>query len=131
MAFLIHSTGDNRVPTHHRVPCGAITPEVGMAMVLTAGVLAKASGTTKPTHISMTERSAACESGEMIYTIRAENDITFETTFAADPAALKLGDKVTIHTDGAQVTATTQSGVAEIVSILEQETGGRVLVRFP
>ena len=95
------------------------------------GQLTVASGTTKPTHISMTERSAACESGEMIYTIRAERDITFETTFAADPAALKLGDKVTIHTDGAQVTATTQSGVAEIVSILEQETGGRVLVRFP
>lgn len=131
MAFLIHSTGDNRVPTHHRMPCGAIVPEVGMAMVLSGGVLAKASGTTRPTHISMHERDTACESGEMIYTIRAESDITFETTFAADPAALKVGDKVTVYTDGAQVTATTTSGVAEIVNILEAKTGGKVLVRFP
>lgn len=130
MAFLIHSTGDNRVAQHHRVPCGAIAPKVGMAMVLSGGVLAKATGTTKPTHISMREQETACTSGDMIYTVRAESDITFETTFAADPTALKVGDKVTIHTDGLQVTATT-GGVAEIVDILEAQTGGRVWVRFP
>lgn len=131
MAFLIHSTGDNRVAQHHRAPCGAIVPQVGMAMVLSGGVLAKATGTTRPTHISMREQDTACTSGDMIYTIRAENDIIFETTFAADPAALKVGDKVTIHTDGCQVTATTTNGVAEIVDILEAAAGGRVRVRFP
>lgn len=131
MAFLIHSTGDNRVPQHHRAPCGTITPEVGMAMVLSGGVLAKASGTSRPTHISMVERTAPCTSGEMIYTIRAEPDIIFETTFAAAPTSLKAGSKVTIHTDGCQVTATTTDGVAEIVDILEAKTGGKVLVRFP
>lgn len=131
MAFMIHSTGDNRVPLNVRVPCGAVTPEVGMAMVLTGGVLTKAAGTTKPTHISMREQDTPCTSGDMIYAIRAESDITFETTFAADPAALKVGDKVTIHTDGCQVTATTASGVAEIVDILEAKAGGKVLVRFP
>lgn len=131
MSFMIHSTGDNRVPQNHRAPCGAITPKVGMAMVLTNGVLATATGTTRPTHISMREQETPCTAGDMIYTIRAENDIVFETTFAADPAAVKVGDKLTIHTDGQQVTATKEGGVAEVVHIFEAAVGGKVHVRFP
>lgn len=131
MAFLIHSTGDNRVAAHHRMPCGAITPTVGMAMVLKNGVLATATGTTKPTYISMREQAQACASGDMIYTVRVEPDITFETTFVVDAAAVKLGDKLTIHTDGEQVTATTEGGVAEVVDILDSAAGGKVRVRFP
>lgn len=131
MAFLIHSTGDNRVPQNHRAPCGAITPKVGMAMVLSGGNLAMATGTTRPTHISMREQDTPCTAGDMIYTIRAESDIIFETTFAAAASAIKVGDKVTIHTDGLQVTATKDGGVAEVVHIFDSAVGGKVHVRFP
>ena len=44
---------------------------------------------------------------------------------------LKLGDKVTLHTDGLQVTATTASGVAEVVGMDGTAAGDRVRVRFP
>ena len=39
----------------------------------------------------------------------------WETTFAADASAVTEGTKVTIHTDGAQVTATATGGVAQIL----------------
>ena len=41
---------------------------------------------------------------------------------------LNIGDKVTLHTDGLQVTATTTSGVAEIVSKLSAAASGDQLV---
>ena len=44
---------------------------------------------------------------------------------------MKLGDKVTLHTDGLQVTATTASGVAEVVGMDGTAAGDRVRVRFP
>lgn len=43
---------------------------------------------------------------------------------------LNIGDKVTLHTDGLQVTATTTSGVAEIVNLIETAVGGKVIVKF-
>ena len=47
----------------------------------------------------------------------------WETTFAADASAVTAGSSVTIHTDGAQVTATTTSGVAKI---LEKHGSGAI-----
>ena len=44
--------------------------------------------------------------------------------------SVKLGDKVTIYTDGLQVTATTTSGVAEVVGMDGTAAGSTVLVRF-
>lgn len=131
MAFLIHSTGDHRVPVNELMPCGAIVPKVGMAMVLTGGNLAAAAGTTKPTHICMEERASACTSGELIHVIRAEADITFAAPLTADGAALKVGDKVTLSADGMGVTATTTSGVAQIAGICGTGVDDLVRVRFP
>ena len=57
----------------------------------------------------------------------------FETTLAvapADSATIGVGDKVTIHTDGMQVTATKTSGVAQIVALDGQAVGDRVVVKF-
>ena len=39
---------------------------------------------------------------------------------------LNIGDKVTIHEDGLQVTATKTSGVFEIIEILDTAVGGAV-----
>ena len=57
-------------------------------------------------------------------------DIVFETTAQAALTAVKPGDRVTLHTDGLQVTATTASGVAEIVQKDADAAGSRVRVRF-
>ena len=41
------------------LPCGAITPKAGLALVLTNGLLALATGATAPTYICMKDADAA------------------------------------------------------------------------
>ena len=130
MGFLIHSVDDNRVLGLEYLPCSAITPKVGMALMQTSGNLALASGTTAPTYISMCERDTACTAGELIPVVRVQKDIIFGVPAQAAMTSVKLGDKVTIHTDGLQVTATTTSGVAEVVGMDGTAAGSTVLVRF-
>lgn len=130
MAFLIHSTDDGHALPWEYLPAGAITPKVGMALTQSSGNLALASGTTAPTYISMTERDTACTAGDLIPVVRVQKDTVYETTLAASGTSLKVGDRVTLHTDGMQVTATTTSGVAEIVEIIGTAIGGKVRVRF-
>lgn len=130
MAFLIHSTDDGRVLPWEYLPAGAITPKVGMALTQTNGNLALASGTTVPTYISMREQDTALTAGDMIPVVRVQPDVIFETELSAAGTSLKVGNKVTIATDGLRVTATTTEGVAEIVEILGTAIGDKVRVRF-
>lgn len=115
MAFKIHSVDDGRGIAIEYLPCGAITPKVGMALTQTSGKLAIASGTTAPTYISLCERDTACSAGDIIPVMRVSHDVIFEVTTTAAMTSVNLGDKVTLHTDGLQITATTTSGVAEVV----------------
>lgn len=131
MAFLIHNTADGRVPALEYMPCGSITPKVGTALVLTAGKLALATAANAPTYISMTEKAAPCKDGDLIPVIRVLPDIVFGTSWSAAATAVKLGEKVTLSADGTQVTATTESGVAEVVNIQGTAVGDTCLVRFP
>lgn len=133
MAFLIHSYGDGQPRPWEYLPCGAITPKVGMALYQTSGNLAIATGTTKPTYISMVDKSAACTAGDIIPVVRIDDQMIFETTNQASFSSMNRGSKVTLHSDGLQVTATTTSGVAEVVDFDDKAatgTGGTVLVRF-
>lgn len=131
MAFLIHSTGDHRVPVNELVPCSAITPKVGMALALgSTGMLGIASGTTKPTHICMEEREAACTAGELIHTIAVAPDITLAAPLTVAGTALKVGNKVTIAADGLGVTATTEGGTCQIVKICGTDVDDLVYVRI-
>ena len=130
--FLLHSTDDGRVPPIEYLPCSAITPKAGMALVQSSGNLAIATGTTKPTYISMIDRASACTAGDIIPVIRIDPDMIFETSFSASAADVKLGQKVTLHaSNGGQVTATTTSGVAEVVYMDGTASGSMCRVRFP
>lgn len=130
MAFLIHSTDDGRVLPWEYLPAAAITPKVGMALAQTSGNLALASGTTKPTYISMRDQATALTAGDLIPVVRVQPDVIFETELSAAGTSLKVGQKVTIATDGLRVTATTTDGIAEIIEILDTAVGGKVRVRF-
>ena len=130
MAFKIYSTDDNRVPGIEYLPASAITPKVGMALTQTTGQLALATGTTAPTYISMCEKDSKCTAGDIIPVIRVGKDMILETTFEAAATSIKLGDKVTLHTDGLQVTATTTNGVAEVVYMDGTASGSMCRVRF-
>ena len=128
--FLLHSTDDGRVPSLEYLPCGAITPKAGMALTQSSGNLAIATGTTKPTYISMIEKSAACTAGDVIPVFRIDPGMIFETSFSASASGVIPGDKVTIASDGLRVTATETSGVAEVVCKEGSGSGDMCRVRF-
>ena len=130
MAFYLYSNTGGHVPSISYLPCSAITPKMGMAMVQSSGNLAAASGTNKPTYICMTERKSACTAGDLIPVIRVSSDMVFDTTASAALTSVNLGDKVTLSADGMQVTATTTGGIAEIVWQEAQTEGSHVHVRF-
>lgn len=101
---------------------------LGEALVLSSGKLTKCGATARPTFVA----AGPAENG-VAPVIRVQDYMEFETTLAAAPGSsttLGAGDKVTLHTDGAQVTATTTSGVAAITFIAGQTVGSLVRVRF-
>lgn len=113
MAFQIHKTDDGRVPGLEYLPCGAITPQAGMAMKMASGKLAAATGADLPTYLSVAQRKAACEAGELIPVLRVQPDTVFEapapTGFTAVP-----GDRVQLGGDGLTL-STAAGGAAEVV----------------
>ena len=129
--FIPESIEDGHVPAFAYLPSGAITPKLGMALTQSSGLLAVATGTTKPSYICMCEKESAVTSGELLPVIRVTDDIVFRTTCSASFADRKLGDRVTLHaSNGLQVTATTTNGVATVVGIEGTESGSAVSVRF-
>lgn len=102
--------------------------ENGLALTVTSGKLAKCPATTKPAYICMYNGTVA--DGDVIPVIRVNEDTRYCTTFAVAPTGVAVGAKVTLHTDGMQVTATTSSGVAEVCEIRGTAAGDEVLVRF-
>lgn len=101
------------------------TYAVGEALKLADGAVTLCSGTTKPSHICV---GAAGENG--VPCVEVQDYMEFETTLAAAGTALKVGSKVTIYTNGLQVTATTESGVAEITGMSGTAVGDNVTVKF-
>lgn len=129
--FIPHSNSDGRVPPWKYLPCGAITPKIGMALVQSSGNLAIATGTTKPTYISMVDKDEACTAGDLIPVIEVLEDQIFECTNSASLSGVNIGAKVTLHaSNGLQITGTTTSGVAELVYKEADAAGSRCLVKF-
>lgn len=129
--FIPHSTEEGRVTPWEYLPCSAITPKIGMALIMSSGKLAIATGTNKPTYISMVDKDAAVTAGDIIPVIRVHEDEIFECTNSASLSGVNIGQKVTLHaSNGLQITGTTSSGVAEIVAKDGDASGSRCLVRF-
>ena len=127
--FYIHTVEGGHIPPFEYFPADGVTPEVGMALVLNGGKLAVASGTTNPTHISMCQRETACADGELIPVIAVSDAITFAVpTSVANTVA--VGGKVTLSTDGLNVTATTEGGTATIVGKCGTAKGDVQYVKF-
>ena len=71
------------------------TVQAGEALSVANGKLTKCAATAKPEYIAM----------------GGENTTIFEVPAQADQSALGAGSKVSLHTDGMQVTAATANGV--------------------
>lgn len=85
------------------------TYTMGEVLKMSSGAVTKASGTDTPEFLCLADMTAA--SGDTVPAMRLTELQELETTLSEEGASLNVGDKVTIHTDGAQVTATTTSGV--------------------
>jgi hypothetical protein len=136
--FILHQIiGSNHPQSIEMVLAGNITPDVGMALYPSSGKMIAVSGTTGatkiPSYISLTKRAAALGAdGALIPCLRVNDKMIFKTTFSTTATSINVGDKVTIASGGGSVTATTSSGVAEVVA--KEGTGASgdtVYVRFP
>lgn len=128
--FRVFKTDDGRNCPIEYLPAGAITPKLGMALTVSSGKLAVATGTTRPAYISMTEKGAAVTAGTVIPVIRVSEDIIYETENSASFTGVNVGSKVTLDNTGTKVTATTTDGVAEVVGIEGTAVGSKIHVRF-
>lgn len=104
--------------------------EVGTLLKVNSGKVIKTTGTTKPVYYAMGKSN-----DNKVNVIQILKDMEFEAEVVATEGAnnLAVGQSVTIGTDGKTLTATTTSGVAEIVALPDgtlPATGGRVIVRF-
>lgn len=98
--------------------------------ISSAGKLTKASGTDVPVYVCSASYAAPSSNAKEIPVVEINPGQIYRVPLQASGASLKVGDKVTIHTDGLQVTATTTSGVAEIVKIEGTGVGDYVQVHL-
>lgn len=87
---------------------------LGEALVQTNGRLTKCAATATPEFISVKTRVLEATSVTPLPVYRVKEGTEFAVTSIATVASTLLGAKVTLHTDGLGVTATTPSGVFEI-----------------
>ena len=122
------STNVGNAPEIIQVPATAAEAfVVGEALTLSSGKATKASGTTKPEYICAEKKTAV--TGDTVSCYLVEGNQEYETVTSAD-GALTVGTKYTIASDGLRVTATSTSGVAEVVAVEGTTSGSKALVRF-
>lgn len=102
---------------------------LGEALVLTSGKLTKCGATATPQFIAM-KAAALATPGATIPVVRVDELQEFTTQSMATVATTLIGAKVTLHTDGLLVTATTSSGVFEISETDGATTTSNVRGRF-
>jgi hypothetical protein len=89
---------------------------LGEALVQTNGRLTKCGATATPEFIAMRTQAAEATAKTPLPVVRVKEDREYATISTAAVGAALVGQKVTLHTDGAQVTATTASGVFTVSS---------------
>ena len=112
----------NTPPIVYMQPTDSESYQVGEALKLASGKVTLCSGAAAPSHVCV----GPIDDNGVVPCVE-------ETTLGvapADSATVGVGDKVTLHTDGMQVTATKTSGVAEVTGIDGQTAGSRVTVKF-
>ncbi len=119
--------GGHTPPFKHLPAKAGETYTVGEALVLADdGAVTKCAATAVPRYIC---QGPAAENG----TVPCEPvipGVSYTVPLSAAGGALKVGNKVTLSAAALEVTATTASGVAEIVRLDGTAVGDTVLVRF-
>lgn len=121
------------VPEIIKLPKPAsLNVKAGTALTLSGGYVAMCTSTAAPTYIAAENADSSKDS---VFCYAVNGNMLFETTFSAKPTSLAIGDKVTLGSDSnsctVNVTATTTSGVATIVDLMNAaNVGDKVTVKF-
>lgn len=128
MAFLIKRINNSAVcaPTVKELTAVSGSYEVGDALIISSGKLTKTSATVAPTHICA--KTVTLTTAEEIPAYEVEANQEYETELST-AGSLTVGVKYTLA-DAQKVTATTTSGVAEVVSVAGTTAGSKVVVKF-
>lgn len=119
----------NTPPIVYMQPTDSESYQVGEALKLASGKVTLCNGTAAPSHVCV----GPIDDNGVVPCVEVQKYMEFETTLGVAPedsATVGVGDKVTLHTDGMQVTATKTGGVAEVTGIDGQTVGSRVTVKF-
>lgn len=119
----------NTPPIVYMQPADGESYQVGEALKLASGKVTLCSGAVAPSHVCV----GPIDDNGVVPCVEVQKYMEFETTLGVAPtdsATVGVGDKVTLHTDGMQVTATKTGGVAEVTGIDGQTVGSRVTVKF-
>lgn len=87
----------------------------GEAVKFYNGTLTKASGADKPEFIYAGKNITSAISGQIINVVPVLPEFEFAAPLSVAGTARKAGDKVTIASDGASVTATTTNGKFQLL----------------
>lgn len=121
--------GMGELPFEYEQMTDAEAAALGEGLVLTSGKLTKVGATATPQFIAAASASAATP-GATIPVWRVDELQEWTTQSTATVATTLIGSKVTIHTDGLKVTATTTNGVFEISETDGATTTSNVRGRF-
>ena len=123
--FKLVSTDDGHELPFEYMPCSAITPKYGMAMKVTSGKLAIATGETKPTYICAREESAAVAAGTVIPVVKVQPDQRWKVQSSS---SFTVGSAYTLGAStGLDITTTTTNGV---FTVDRADGDGEVYGRF-
>lgn len=125
----IKRPGMGELPFEYEQMTDAEAASLGEAFEMTSGKLTLCAATTRPQFIAVQAADAATP-GETIAVWRVDALQEWTTQSMATVATTLIGEKVTLHTDGLLVTATTTSGVFEISETDGATTTSNVRGRF-
>ena len=124
--FLQHTNAAKPTEPFFEVPATASESYVpGEALKLASGKATKCTGATAPDYICQSKLDGAVD-GDVVLVSLVNAQQELEAPLEAAGTSLKIGNKVTVGTDGLSVTATTTDGVFLITQILGTAVGDKV-----
>lgn len=129
MAFIPYQYPHEPEPLAYLPAAASMATAIGEAMTVSGGKLVKATGTTAPEYICMTdnEKTAA---GDLVACQKVQPGVIYEAELSAANTSIAVGNKYTIGTDSGSITATTESGVAKVVAFDGTAKGDKAYVTF-
>lgn len=130
MAFEFYRAENSAAPIEKELPATVSESyKHGEAVKFSSGALTKSGATEKPEFVYVGKDITSAITGQIINVVPVLPEYEWETTLSAAGTSLVPGNKVTVSSDGTEATATTGSGVFELLTDGGAK-GAKVVGRF-